>query len=501
MIMNSSSSFPDMWTCTKCTFVNETNQKICEMCHTSNVNFGTLHNKNKEEKEVITIDLTKALSPCPSMESAKRKKQKRKLQEDIPMKGNDDSSVLDLTSSSQEKDGSEAKRSKLSLMKWNSGNNPDKRQKSIDSTQKKLHNNCPDKREKNISSLTLTNKVGKKVSNPKTMTQTTLFGTIVKNIQNTDLKNCSKQSIVKKKDKVEPAPKKPDSGRNNIEPVNFNREEDSKCTSQKIKNKKSKLFIEARYHAMKARQDEVMKTTFKIESLRNLQPKAVDCALKQKNQIIIMATGGGKSLCYQLPAALMPGITIVISPLIALMIDQVQSLREKKIEAASICSANGQRANMAVMQRLVGKNEKNDAKKNNQDQTSINQKPLKLLYCTPESIKTNKFRAILSNLYQQDQLSLFAIDEAHCLSTWGHDFRPAYRELHWIRTAFPDVPCMACTATATPKVVADIRGKIFKYRIFYFFLNIIYIMHLRQIQSYSHYFKMFSSLEGMFLVI
>ena len=468
------------------------------------VTVGTSCQNHKQKKEVIMIDLTKALSPCPSMESAKRKKQKRKLLEAIPRgdanndnkhslvdnhDGDKGSSTLDLTSSSQVKVGSEHKRNKLSLMKWNFGkiNHPDIQQNSRDSTQKKPKNDCTDKKEKDMSSFQSTQKAGGETLNSKTMAQTTLFGTIVKNIQNTDLKNCSKQSIVKKKDKDETTPKKSEAGVIHFETMDCNKEKGSKRTMHNAKNKTSKLFIEAKYHAMKARQDEVMKTTFKIESLRNLQPKAIDCALKQKNQIIIMATGGGKSLCYQLPAALMSGITIVISPLIALMIDQVQSLLEKGIEAASICSSNGQRVNMAVMQRLVGKNDKQDANKDNQNQTSINQKPLKLLYCTPELLKTNKFRAILSNLYQRDQLSLVAIDEAHCLSTWGHDFRPAYRELHWIRTAFPDVPCMACTATATPKVVADIRGKIFSYRSFYFFS---YIYHATQQNTIPY--KLFS---------
>jgi len=203
-----------------------------------------------------------------------------------------------------------------------------------------------------------------------------------------------------------------------------------------------------------------MKETFRISSLRNLQPQAVDGALRGQSQIVVMATGGGKSLCYQLPAAVLPGVTVVVSPLIALMQDQVQALNAKGIPAALYSSANGQRENAEVLQRLVGKSssKKGDIQSASNGEGPPPPKPLKLIYCTPELIETNKFRAVLSDLYKRGQLALFAVDEAHCLSSWGHDFRPAFRKLTWVRQSFRDIPITACTATATQRVIADIRS-------------------------------------------
>ena len=194
----------------------------------------------------------------------------------------------------------------------------------------------------------------------------------------------------------------------------------------------------------------IMRTQFRVESLRNLQPTAVKHALEGKSCIIVMATGAGKSMCYQLPAATLPGLTLVISPLIALMQDQVYALTERGIGAALLSSANFCAENKVVMTRL-------QAVATKKEQCST--QPLKLLYCTPELIATDRFRSTLTTIYKLDptKLSLFAFDEAHCLSTWGHDFRPAYRKLSWLRETFPNVPVMACTATATPKVIDDIR--------------------------------------------
>jgi superfamily II DNA helicase RecQ len=127
-----------------------------------------------------------------------------------------------------------------------------------------------------------------------------------------------------------------------------------------------------------------------------------------------MATGGGKSLCYQLPAATFHGLTVVVSPLIALMIDQVQSLQQKGIPAELLSSFNTEKENKRIMNALLTP-ATNGA--------SATQLTVKLLYCTPELMVTDRFRNLLLNLYKHQRLSLIAIDEAHTLSSWGHEFR------------------------------------------------------------------------------
>mmetsp|Transcript_44594 Transcript_44594/g.135991 ORF Transcript_44594/g.135991 Transcript_44594/m.135991 type:complete len:169 (-) Transcript_44594:1412-1918(-) len=132
------------------------------------------------------------------------------------------------------------------------------------------------------------------------------------------------------------------------------------------------------------------------------------------------------------------------------MVDQVSALNDRGIPAALLSSANTEQENTEVLQRLVGR-KKNVTKRSEArscvDTDAAALKPIKLVYCTPELIETTRFRAILTELFRKGKLSLFAIDEAHCLSTWGHDFRPAYRKLNWVRASMPSVPCMACTAT------------------------------------------------------
>lgn len=190
------------------------------------------------------------------------------------------------------------------------------------------------------------------------------------------------------------------------------------------------------FSKLKSRTRIAMKKIFNIEKLRFLQPKAVKCALQRQSQLVVMATGGGKvrgddvdtyemdvicdrlsllfsfflaqSLCYQLPAVVLGGTTIVISPLIALMQDQVAALLERGIEAATITSANGERQNLDTMERLVGRSLRNRQKKAVQSFKHIT-----ILYVTPEQVQTNRFRDILSELNKKKRLSLFAVDEAH----------------------------------------------------------------------------------------
>lgn len=193
---------------------------------------------------------------------------------------------------------------------------------------------------------------------------------------------------------------------------------------------------------------------FGIQEFRNLQPQAIECALRKQSQVVVMATGGGKSLCFQLSGIVLGGLTIVVSPLIALMQDQVQALNRKGIEAAVISSAKGERENSFTLERML------------QRRLTLSKKapsslppltPLYMVYVTPEQLQSTRFRSALFELHRNKRLSLFAIDEAHCISQWGNDFRPSFRKLGWFREHFPTVPCMALTATATPKVIQDIQ--------------------------------------------
>ncbi len=173
---------------------------------------------------------------------------------------------------------------------------------------------------------------------------------------------------------------------------------------------------------------------FGYTTFRPLQQEIIEAVLAARDVLVVMPTGGGKSLCFQLPALLQPGLTVVVSPLISLMKDQVDSLRTNGIAAACWNSALTSGEVQTVRQQMENRQ-------------------LKLLYLAPERLMLPNFLNYLKTF----PLSLFAIDEAHCISEWGHDFRPEYRELQAIRAYFPTTPMIALTATATTRVQEDIQ--------------------------------------------
>ncbi|KAL2022783.1 hypothetical protein VTK56DRAFT_4599 [Thermocarpiscus australiensis] len=190
-----------------------------------------------------------------------------------------------------------------------------------------------------------------------------------------------------------------------------------------------------------------LKDRFRMTSFRPNQLEAINATLAGKDAFVLMPTGGGKSLCYQLPAVVKSGktrgITIVISPLLSLMHDQVAHLDRLSIRAAPFNGEMASNVRNHVLQLFEDANPEHT---------------VQLLYVTPEMVvNSNAFRRGLQSLYQKKKLARIVIDEAHCVSHWGHDFRPDYKALGSLRREFPGVPVMALTATATRNVIADIK--------------------------------------------
>lgn len=175
-----------------------------------------------------------------------------------------------------------------------------------------------------------------------------------------------------------------------------------------------------------------LKKHFGYETFKPHQEEIIRSILGGKDTLALLPTGGGKSLCYQLPAMIFPGMTVVVSPLISLMKDQVSALKKVGLPAAFLNSSIGKKEERLVM-------------------ASVDNKEIKLLYVAPERLMKPDFLGFMAD----KNISLIAIDEAHCISEWGHDFRPEYRNLYTIREHWSGVPVIALTATATRKVRED----------------------------------------------
>jgi ATP-dependent DNA helicase RecQ len=182
---------------------------------------------------------------------------------------------------------------------------------------------------------------------------------------------------------------------------------------------------------------DVLNEIFGFQSFRPQQQEIVETVLAGRDAFVLMPTGGGKSLCYQVPALCLPGTALVVSPLISLMKDQVDALRENGVSAACYNSALGE----AEARRVLAE---------------FHAGELKLLYVAPERLVSEGFLERIKSL----PISLFAIDEAHCVSQWGHDFRPEYAQLGMLREVFPSIPMIALTATADSQTRSDILARL-----------------------------------------
>jgi ATP-dependent DNA helicase RecQ len=186
---------------------------------------------------------------------------------------------------------------------------------------------------------------------------------------------------------------------------------------------------------------DILKQYWGYDAFRPLQEDIIKAVIEQHDVLALLPTGGGKSICFQVPAMAMDGLCLVISPLIALMKDQVQQLQKRGISAAALHAGQTKREIDYLLDNAA-----------NSD--------LKFLYCSPERLKTEIFIERIKKVADRRGVSLIAVDEAHCISQWGYDFRPAYLEIADLREVLPNTPVIALTATATPKVREDIQKRL-----------------------------------------
>ena len=183
--------------------------------------------------------------------------------------------------------------------------------------------------------------------------------------------------------------------------------------------------------------------TFRLSKFRPLQLSAINATLSGNDVMMIMPTGGGKSLCYQLPALVedKPGFTLVVSPLVSLMEDQVMALKKLNISAENLSASTDKIDVTRILNDMIN-----------------SKSTLKLLYVTPEKLsKSKRFMAKLQKSYEMGYFKRLAIDEVHCCSVWGHDFRPDYKFLGVVRNLCPKIPIMGLTATSNSHVTEDVK--------------------------------------------
>ncbi|MBV9387721.1 MAG: DNA helicase RecQ [Chroococcidiopsidaceae cyanobacterium CP_BM_ER_R8_30] len=238
----------------------------------------------------------------------------------------------------------------------------------------------------------------------------------------------------------------------------------------------------AQFHSL----EQALKHYFGYDAFRPGQQQIVEQALQNRDQLVVMPTGGGKSLCFQLPALLQSGLTIVVSPLMALMQDQVEALRDNGIGATFLNSSLNSKAVRDREQKIL-------------------ERQIKLLYVAPERLLSERFLPFLDLIKEKIGVSAFAIDEAHCVSEWGHDFRPEYRQLRFLRQRYRDVPTIALTATATDRVRQDIIQQLAlaqpSIHIASFNRpNLYYEVQPKQKQSYKQLLKLIQRTEGSGIV-